>query len=91
MASLDRDDNGNVDDLEYEYFVEKIDLTDDNTNTITIKNIADLGIGDYEFSIDDSFGPYQDDPTFENVKPGVHTIYIRDKKTATTLTITAVE
>ena len=79
MASLDRDDDGNVDDLEYEYFVEKIDLTDDNTNTITIKNIADLGIGDYEFSIDDSFGPYQDDPTFENVKPGVHTIYIRDK------------
>ena len=79
MASLDRDDDGNVDLTEYNYFVEKTDLTDDNTNTITIKNIADLGIGDYEFSIDDPFGPYQDDPTFENVKPGVHTIYIRDK------------
>ena len=40
MASLDRDDDGNVDLTEYNYFVEKTDLTDDNTNTITIKNIA---------------------------------------------------
>ena len=54
------------------------DLTNDETNTITIDN-SNLGIGDYEFSLDDPFGPYQDQPKFEFVKPGIHTIYIRDK------------
>ena len=54
------------------------DLTNDNNNTITI-DTRNLGIGDYEFAIDDAFGPYQDDPLFEQVEPGIHTIYIRDK------------
>ena len=54
------------------------DLTSDNNNTITI-NTANLGIGDYEFAIDDPNGPYQNEPFFENVRPGIHTIYIRDK------------
>ncbi|MDC0116906.1 T9SS type B sorting domain-containing protein [Flavobacteriaceae bacterium] len=54
------------------------DLKNDNTNTITIDTL-NLGIGNYEFSLDESFGPYQDNPLFESVKPGIHTIYIRDK------------
>ena len=54
------------------------DLTSDNNNTITI-DTTNLGIGDYEFAIDDPNGPYQNDPFFENVRPGIHTIYIRDK------------
>ena len=54
------------------------DLTSDNNNTITI-DTANLGIGDYEFAIDDPNGPYQNEPFFENVRPGIHTIYIRDK------------
>ena len=54
------------------------DLTNDNNNTITI-DTTNLGSGDYEFAIDDAFGPYQDDPVFEQVEPGIHTIYIRDK------------
>ena len=54
------------------------DLTNDNNNTITI-DTANLGIGDYEFAIDDPNGPYQNEPFFENVRPGIHTIYIRDK------------
>ena len=53
-------------------------LTSDNNNTITI-DTANLGIGDYEFAIDDPNGPYQNDPFFENVRPGIHTIYIRDR------------
>ena len=54
------------------------DLTEDNNNTITILTET-LGIGDYEYAIDDSTGPYQDEPLFEKVRPGIHTIYIRDK------------
>ena len=79
IASIDLDKDGDVTDSEYEHFIEVLDLTDDNTNTITINNVTDLGIGDYEFSLDDSFGPYQDDPIFTDVPPGVHTVYIRDK------------
>ena len=54
------------------------DLKNDNTNTITIDTL-NLGIGDYEFSLDEAFGPYQDEPVFESIRPGIHTIYIRDK------------
>tara|TARA_B100000963_G_scaffold208250_1_gene181392 strand:- start:14084 stop:21370 length:7287 start_codon:yes stop_codon:yes gene_type:complete len=79
-ASFDLDEDGTIREDEYKYFVEVKDLTNDNNNTVRIKNITDLGIGDYEFSIDDPTGPYQDDPFFENVRPGIHTIYIRDKK-----------
>ncbi|MBT8245007.1 MAG: T9SS type B sorting domain-containing protein [Winogradskyella sp.] len=33
-------------------------------------------IGDFEFSLDN--GSYQDDGNFENVSPGLHTVYARD-------------
>ena len=79
-ASFDLDEDGTITEEEYKYFVEVKDLTNDNNNTVRIKNLTDLGIGDYEFAIDDPTGPYQDDPFFENVRPGIHTIYIRDKK-----------
>ena len=55
------------------------DLTSDNNNTITI-DTSNLGIGDYEFSLDNRNGPYQTYPYFDQVRPGIHTIYIRDKK-----------
>ena len=54
------------------------DLTSDNNNTITI-DPTNLGIGDYEYAIDDPTGPYQNEPFFEKVRPGIHTIYVRDK------------
>ena len=54
------------------------DLTKDKNNTIAIDTTS-LGIGDYEYAIDDILGPYQDDPLFEQVRPGIHTIYVRDK------------
>ena len=54
------------------------DLNAGPNNTITIKTET-LGIGDYEYAIDDKTGPYQDEPVFENIRPGLHTIYIRDK------------
>lgn len=53
-------------------------VDDAENNSITI-NTSKLGIGDYEFSLDDVFGNYQDEPYFENVSPGFHNIYVRDK------------
>ena len=55
-----------------------IDLKSGPNNSITIST-ATLGIGDYEFAIDDVTGPYQDETLFENLRPGKHTIYVRDK------------
>jgi len=54
------------------------DLKPGPNNTITVLT-TNLGIGDYEFAIDDITGPYQDETLFEQIRPGVHTIYIRDK------------
>ncbi len=53
-------------------------VDDSENNSITI-DTRNLGIGDYEFSLDDVFGNYQDEPYFENVSPGFHTISIQDK------------
>jgi gliding motility-associated-like protein len=49
-----------------------------NNNTITI-DTTNLGIGDYEFSLDNEFGPYQDDSFFDYVGAGAHVLYVRDK------------
>ena len=54
------------------------DLEAGPNNSITIDKL-NLGIGDYEFAIDDQIGPYQDSPLFENVRPGKHMIFVRDK------------
>ena len=49
-----------------------------NNNSITINNANNnLGIGDYEFALNDS--PYQDEPFFSNVPAGAHDLYVRDK------------
>ena len=37
------------------------------------------GDGDYEFSLDNPLGPYQDLGSFQDVLPGLHTVYVRDK------------
>lgn len=65
---------------------ERANLTDDSisiddlsdVNTITIDTNS-LGIGDYEFSLGSSSGPYQDAPIFTNVAAGVYTLYAQDK------------
>jgi gliding motility-associated-like protein len=49
-------------------------------NTVSINNSGNnLGLGDYDFSLDNIFGPYQDEPLFENVAAGDHILYVRDK------------
>ena len=53
---------------------EVTDLTQDNSITVLVS-----GEGDYEFSIDNSNGLYQDSNTFNNLQPGIYTIFVRDK------------
>ncbi|WP_298145860.1 T9SS type B sorting domain-containing protein [Flavobacterium sp.] len=49
------------------------DLRDKNTVLIEV-----TGSGTYEYSIDNEFGPYQTDNFFEDVAPGLHTVYVND-------------
>jgi gliding motility-associated-like protein len=61
--------------------IEDILVTDNSeNNTITILNDNNqLGIGNYEYALDNPDGPYQQEMVFENVKPGMHTVYVRDR------------
>ena len=54
--------------------IEVIDATSNNMITVFVS-----GEGDYEYAIDSIFGPYQDSNVFENVGPGFHSIFVRDK------------
>ena len=60
------------------------DISDNNTITI---NETNLGLGDFEYVLDDEFASYQDEPFFEHVKGGIHTIYVRDKNGCGTTSI----
>jgi len=51
--------------------------SDTNSNIIIDNSPGNLGIGDYEFALDN--GSYQDLPEFENVSSGVHIVSVRDK------------
>ncbi|MGC6525881.1 MAG: T9SS type B sorting domain-containing protein, partial [Flavobacteriaceae bacterium] len=57
--------------------IETIAINDVSSNN-TISIVA-TGEGDYEYALDNSNGPYQDDTTFYDVSPGFHTVYVRDK------------
>lgn len=51
-----------------------------NNNSITINNSNNnLGIGDYEFALNNQNGPYQNDAFFENIPAGSHLLFVRDK------------
>lgn len=50
------------------------DLSDYNTVEANVS-----GTGNYEYSLDDPDGSYQESSLFENVRPGIHDLYINDK------------
>ena len=54
-----------------------IDITDASDNNSIVVHVT--GEGDYEFVLDNVNGHYQDDNAFEDVRPGFHTVYVRDK------------
>lgn len=53
-------------------------VDDSDNNSITVNN-TNLGAGDYEFALDAPFGPFQDKTYFENLLPGIYTLYVSDK------------
>ncbi len=57
---------------------ESIDVTDATQNNTVTVNVS--GEGTYGFALDDINGPYQDSNFFENVAPGLHTVYVIDTK-----------
>ena len=58
--------------------LDDIDIVENtNNNSITINNVESKG---YDFALDDEFGSYQDEPYFNNVLAGVHTVYVRSKE-----------
>ncbi|WP_366184190.1 T9SS type B sorting domain-containing protein [Flavobacterium ovatum] len=54
-------------------YIEINDLAD--TNSITVDAI---GLGDYEYSIDDPNNSFQDSNIFNDISSGIHTVYVRD-------------
>ena len=52
-----------------------IDLVDNNTVTVNV-----TGSGDYVYSIDEPFGPFQESNIFIHVSAGIHQVYIKDLK-----------
>ena len=51
-----------------------VDASQNNTITVIVS-----GEGDYEYVLNDINGPYQDSNVFEDVQPGLYTVYIRDR------------
>jgi len=57
-------------------------ITDIEVNELSNNNsilVLTEGVGNYEYSLDDTNGSYQDANLFENVPAGIHEIFIRDK------------
>ena len=54
--------------------IEVLNLADGKTITIFV-----TGAGQYEYSLDDANGPYQDVPIFTRINYGQHTVFVRDK------------
>ena len=54
--------------------IEIVDGIENNTVTIFVS-----GEGDYEYALDSEFTDFQNSNVFSGVKPGFHTVYVRDK------------
>jgi gliding motility-associated-like protein len=70
----------NVRDSEIAKLTKEDILIIDDVNNISLQiTNLNLGIGDYEFAIDDEFGTYQTQGIFNNLSTGMHTLFIKDK------------
>ncbi|WP_228853003.1 T9SS type B sorting domain-containing protein [Aegicerativicinus sediminis] len=50
-----------------------------NSYTLGLINLGQVGNGDYEFSLNNPSGPYQNEPEFRDVSPGTYTLFLNDK------------
>ncbi|AWI26065.1 T9SS type B sorting domain-containing protein [Flavobacterium pallidum] len=50
------------------------DLSDVNSISINV-----TGVGNYQYSLDNPVGPFQDSAYFDNVTPGLHEVFVNDK------------
>jgi gliding motility-associated-like protein len=67
--------------------IQIVDMTDINTVTV---NLKPGGLGDYEYSLDEPLGPFQDSNFFTNVTAGIHDIYVNDKNGCRPITKTTI-
>lgn len=58
--------------------VEIVDLTENENNTVTI--LINEAMDQFDFSIDNPNGPFQESNHFEHVDSGIHTVYVQDKE-----------
>ena len=58
--------------------ITSVDIIGEANGTIGI-TVEVMGIGDYEFALDNNNGPFQNSNSFTNIPPGSHTIYVNDK------------
>jgi len=65
--------------------IEIIDVSENNTITVLVS-----GDGDYVYALDNENGAYQESNTFENITPGIHTVYVKDIKAYCGISSTAV-
>ena len=60
--------------------IEIVDGVENNSVSVLVS-----GEGDYEYALDTEFTGYQDSNSFFAVKPGFHTVYVRDKNNCGTV------
>lgn len=53
-------------------------IVEDASNNSIYVNNPNLGIGNYEFALDDELGIYRNVGFFEHIATGIHTLYIKD-------------
>ncbi len=59
--------------------ITSVDINDaSNNNTVTV-NLQGIGSYEYAIEINGVLSAYQDEATFNNVPPGFHVVYVRDK------------
>lgn len=63
-----------VDELPKKFVILITDMTDVNTITVNVNEA-----GNYEYSLDEPAGYFQDSNLFTDVPAGIHTVYINDK------------